>query len=285
MNEKLLDKEKEYKKKEEKLKKLNDEYTSKVKLLTEQNKRFIEEKSKLEQSKCKTKHNGIKCQKCFKEPIIGYRYKCYICNNYNLCEDCEESNSLSGDHHHYFLKIRDELKDDNTNLIENDIDNYSYTLLNTKLKNYIYKGNDEAVITICLRNDKNKWPEKNTRLILDTKNSDIICDDIILKPQDKDVQETYDIKFINLKNLDLGEYKAYFYFNVYGNNYGEKICLSVQVMNRLNDNNNDHIDKSKVVKDFRDKYKIKKFEDDFIYKKLKENNFEFEPTFFKLYFS
>ena len=133
--------------------------------------------------------------------------------------------------------------------------------------------------------DKNKWPEKNTRLILDKNNSDLACDDIILKSQDKDEQETYDIKFNNLKNFDPNEYKAYFDFNVYGNNYGEKICLSVQIKNKPNDNNNYYIDKSKVVKDFRDKYQMKKFEDDFIYKKLEENNFEFEPTFFKLYFS
>ena len=34
------------------------------------------------------KHDGIKCEKCFDEPIKGYRYKCTVCNDYNLCEKC-----------------------------------------------------------------------------------------------------------------------------------------------------------------------------------------------------
>ena len=118
---------------------------------------------------------------------------------------------------------------------------------------------------------------------MDKNISTLKCDDILLKPQDKDEQENYDIKFVNLKNFPPKEYKAYFDFNVYGNNYGKKICLSVQIKNKLNDNNNNNIDKS-IVKQFREKYKLNKFEDDFIYKKLKENNFDFEATFFKLYF-
>ena len=56
--------------------------------------------------KCNTVHNGIKCNKCFKEPIVGYRYKCSICNNYNLCEECEEKNGQTGEHSHEFIKMR-----------------------------------------------------------------------------------------------------------------------------------------------------------------------------------
>jgi len=52
--------------------------------------------------KCETIHEGIKCQKCFQEPIIGYRYKCSVCNDYNLCQNCEEKNSISEDHQHDF---------------------------------------------------------------------------------------------------------------------------------------------------------------------------------------
>lgn len=35
-------------------------------------------------------------------PIIGHRYKCIICHNFDFCEACEGK----GDHPHAFLKIR-----------------------------------------------------------------------------------------------------------------------------------------------------------------------------------
>ena len=56
-------------------------------------------------------HLGIKCKKCFEEPIIGYRYKCCKCKNYNLCQKCEEKNEISEEHPHYFIKIRNECKE------------------------------------------------------------------------------------------------------------------------------------------------------------------------------
>ena len=52
---------------------------------------------------CKTVHSNIKCQQCSKNPIIGYRYKCSVCPDYNLCEECEEKNV---NHPHNFIKIR-----------------------------------------------------------------------------------------------------------------------------------------------------------------------------------
>ena len=54
----------------------------------------------------KSPHYGIKCEACGKEPIYGYRYKCSVCKNYNLCGDCEEINSQTKKHKHNFIKIR-----------------------------------------------------------------------------------------------------------------------------------------------------------------------------------
>ena len=68
---------------------------------------------------CKTVHKGIKCQRCFQEPIIGYRYKCMVCNDYNLCEQCEEKNFLNYEHPHDFIKIRKERNEIEQNLISN----------------------------------------------------------------------------------------------------------------------------------------------------------------------
>jgi hypothetical protein len=50
-------------------------------------------------------HKGIKCNQCGKKDIIGIRYKCSTCPNYNLCEDCEEDSTHDEDH--IFVKIRE----------------------------------------------------------------------------------------------------------------------------------------------------------------------------------
>lgn len=47
-------------------------------------------------------HEGVTCDSCGKYPIVGIRYKCSICHNYDFCEECE----ARGDHPHAFLKIR-----------------------------------------------------------------------------------------------------------------------------------------------------------------------------------
>ena len=69
-------------------------------------------------NKCKTKHEGIKCNNCYKCPIVGYRYKCSKCTDFNLCEDCEEKNYESNAHPHIFLKIRNHIpkKNDEFNM-------------------------------------------------------------------------------------------------------------------------------------------------------------------------
>ena len=62
----------------------------------------------------KTTHHGIKCNKCGKEPIIGFRFKCSVCN-YNLCEGCENKNSETQEHKHNFIKMRNEEKNEEKN--------------------------------------------------------------------------------------------------------------------------------------------------------------------------
>jgi len=49
-------------------------------------------------------HRGIQCDGCQMLPIEGNRYKCYVCTDYDLCEQCEEANKHPADHP--MLKIR-----------------------------------------------------------------------------------------------------------------------------------------------------------------------------------
>ena len=38
------------------------------------------------------------------KPIVGVRYKCTVCKNFDYCENCEKT--LGAAHQHPFLKIR-----------------------------------------------------------------------------------------------------------------------------------------------------------------------------------
>ena len=77
------------------LKILEEKNKTKINELEKENKELKAEKNLIENSKCKTVHTNIKCMHCFINPIIGYRYKCSLCENseYNLCQQCYEKNS------------------------------------------------------------------------------------------------------------------------------------------------------------------------------------------------
>ena len=48
-------------------------------------------------------HSKVMCDGCGMLPIEGWRYKCAICEDYNLCENCEER--IGRKHFHPFLKL------------------------------------------------------------------------------------------------------------------------------------------------------------------------------------
>ena len=60
------------------------------------------EEEKKEENK-KPIHLGVRCDGCNKYPIVGCRYKCAVCNDFDYCEECEEK--FSGQHLHPFIKI------------------------------------------------------------------------------------------------------------------------------------------------------------------------------------
>ena len=227
---------------------------------------------------CTTEHKKIKCEKCHKEPIVGYRYKCFQCKNYNLCQECELENSINNDHPHNFIKIKNALIDDDNNMI-----NYSYECLNKKLQTFIRQGTSDTKISIVIKNNNlNKWPQNKTFLMIDNNKFKIDCDKIALRSLSNGEQDIYVVHFKNLSQLTPQEYKVYMNFIVDGKKYGEPLCLTIIIINKRNNDNNEDI-----IKQFKNKYKFKEgmFTDEKILSKLKENNNDFESTFFRLYFS
>ena len=45
-------------------------------------------------------HRGITCDDCYKKDFEGLRFKCLVCNNYDLCEDC-----IKKGHEHPMIRL------------------------------------------------------------------------------------------------------------------------------------------------------------------------------------
>ena len=102
------------------IKKINDEkiedYIKKCNQFEKKrNVRFKEEEEKYENIKLalveEYKENNIvhvnkKCNKCQDNPIKGILYQCSHCNEYYLCEKCEQINYFEKIHPYNFIKIR-----------------------------------------------------------------------------------------------------------------------------------------------------------------------------------
>ena len=136
-------------------------------------------------------HSGIKCQKCFITPIIGIRYKCSVCNNYNLCEKCEKENSESMYHPHIFLKyakkeeqiMLNEEDEENNNEKKNDIINkYNNKKKEIKKSNIIfdfneignnYKNKKEEIINTDIKEKKEEDNNINNLKKIGEKKNDL----------------------------------------------------------------------------------------------------------------
>ena len=245
------------------LQKLEEKNKTKINELEKENKELKVEKNLIENSKCKTVHTNIKCMHCFINPIIGYRYKCSLCENseYNLCQHCYEKNSENRKHPHFFY------------LIKND---YSYDCISTKLKKTIYRGRKEVKMEIIIQNNcQNKWPA-NTKLINDKNKSQITTEDILLNQLDPGDMLPVIISFKNLQDLSSNEYKIYFDFNVNGINFGKQLCISIVIKKE---------EEKEMIKKFKTLYNIPpEYKDEMILDLLIEKNENYEETFFDLFF-
>ena len=48
-------------------------------------------------------HKDVRCEHCGLFRLVGYRYMCTICDDFSLCENCEETNAVM--HGHPFIKV------------------------------------------------------------------------------------------------------------------------------------------------------------------------------------
>ena len=261
--------------------------------------------SNIVQPSNKFEHKGIKCRKCMAEPIIGIRYQCTECKDYNLCEKCEEENSKENFHNkeHNFIKIREtkvtekkvvkrlnekealKLREKIMERLKLNKNIYSYDCPNIlNLTEFIYEGTEKANIKIILKNNGEiKWPKDKTKLIFD-ETSQIKGDDIILFPQEIGEENSYTAILTNLEDLKDGEYKAFLTFNVGGKNYGEKLTLMIKIKKK--ENKNELIDKYKdKINEFREFFNLSEedYTDEKILAALQEHNFSFEDAFSSLF--
>ena len=209
---------------------------------------IISDKNKIGKSVCKTVHKNIKCEHCFMEPIVGFRYKCATCSNYNLCEKCEEANEDSQNHPHDFIKIRNEERNNNANDEEcvsdkkielnaleeinlekdEEEEKYSYNLITKELDFYVSNTAKNEEINLTLENNGDlTWPENETKLICNTDESLIGFNQVTLSSLKNGQQEEITIELNIPSNLPSNENKVYIDFNVKGENYGNKIILNV----------------------------------------------------------
>ena len=219
-------------------------------------------------SSCETIHYGIKCEKCFQEPIKGYRYKCSVCSDYNLCDNCKEENSIKNDHLHNFIKIN---KDQNNN--QDNYSNYSYECIKIEPEVLeVFDGTEQANIEITLKNNGDEaWPENKTKLSFDNE-SELKDEDIVLAPQAPGEEKNYLIKFTGLGDKNLGEYISNLSFFINDRQIGEKLTLKIKILDSrvLNFANEKDLDL--------EEYTYKRLLD-----VLRENNFDFDNAFASLF--
>ena len=63
---------------------------------------MMEDFAKLE-AQGKVVHPMYICDGCGMDPIVGPRFKCTVCDDFDYCEACEEK--FKSEHKHPFLKI------------------------------------------------------------------------------------------------------------------------------------------------------------------------------------
>ena len=229
-------------------------------------------------------HEGFKCQICHKKPIIGIRYQCSKCPDYNLCENCEEEYSETSEHkYHHFIKIKyAKIDDKNINKKINEKEEipkkeniekiYSFEILDLKENNLVYVGTNKIRIKFSIKNNcKFEYPEGTLIKYSDSSILKPKAEINIKKLKPNEIQEVTFV-YTNIKNCT----NILYYTNFYVEINNKKICNDIMICIKFLETNN-----MELVKKFREIYNfypIKK-DDNYIVKALQTNGCDFEYTF------
>ena len=264
--------------------------------ITEENNRIykydkiqtLEDKNQKEN---KLVHKGYQCNICNQNPLLGIRYECENCNDYNLCEKCYNdvlNEKQKHFNHKSFIKIDKVIEKYNNRINNNSLPKkkieeeenenieFSYKI---KGSNYIEKRieahTSETLVSITLTNNCKYQYKTDTKLICDEK-SNLKCKPCNIQPLNTNQSQNCLILFENLKELKSGEYYIFLNFMVGNIIYGDQIKIKLII----------GIDKKfELLKQFRNEYQLsnKDYSNENLLFHLEKNNFNFSLTFNSLF--
>ena len=210
-------------------------------------------------------HYGVKCNECQVFPIVGIRYKCLKCENFDLCEQCE--GKFGENHYHILLKLRntyqDELFKNKYNIKEDKLrapapKRPTFNCVNSSLNFKTTNNNNFINIPIkLLNNGRINWPMP-CYFACQEELSEIKGEKIKIIKSSLEPGEAIDFKVkIDLSNIKkTGEYKSIWCLeDEKGVAFGPKVTIKIKDI-------------------FQEKLKLKPY---YLIKKLDLGNNEFKP--------
>ena len=242
------------------------------------------------QKENKLVHKGYQCNICNQNPLLGIRYECENCCDYNLCEKCyydvlnERKKHFN---HKLFIKIDKVIEKYNNRINdhslpkkkneeeENENIEFSYKIKSHYIEKTIQAHTSETSVLITLTNNCKYQYKTDTKLICDEK-SNLKCKPCNIQPLNTNQSQNCLILFENLKELKSGEYYIFLNFMVGNIIYGDQIIIKLII----------GFDKKfELLKQFRNEYQLsnKDYSNETLLFHLEKNNFNFSLTFNSLF--
>ena len=181
-------------------------------------------------------HKGIVCNRCGQENIVGIRYKCAQCSNFNLCENCE--NVYNHDIKHIMVKIRSPYKNENElkSKINKNI-SYKNQDMNYELepKAITLNGNLDSQVQIVSIKNIGLAPWRGVYLKCIEEKSEIIGEEFEMKYNvNSGSSINAQIKFTDLKNQLKPDKKVYYsffqMFNLQNESFGNVTKIKIKII-------------------------------------------------------